>query len=64
MDATHTPPPDPIAIVQQLDAAALRERIDALDRERKALLVLLRAAQRMERGRVTPPQSQEGVTCQ
>jgi hypothetical protein len=37
--------------VQQLDADAIRDRLDALDAERSALLVLLRAAQRIERQR-------------
>jgi hypothetical protein len=40
---------DPLAIVRQLDAAAIRERIQTLDRERDALMVLLRAAIRAER---------------
>jgi hypothetical protein len=35
--------------MQQLDAQRIRERIDAIDRERDALLVLLRAAQRYAR---------------
>jgi hypothetical protein len=49
MGAKHTIPTDPVALVRQLDAGAIRQRIDAIDRERKALLVLLRAAQRAER---------------
>jgi hypothetical protein len=44
MDATHTPPTDAAALVAQLDPDAIRQRLDALDRERSALLVLLRAA--------------------
>jgi hypothetical protein len=47
MNATHTPTTDPAALVRQLDADALRARIVALDEEREALLVLLRAAQRI-----------------
>jgi hypothetical protein len=42
-------PNDPVALVRQLDAAAIRSRLEDLDRERAALLVLLRAAQRVER---------------
>jgi hypothetical protein len=42
---------DPIELVRQLDARSIRERIDTLDRERAALMVLLRAAQRAERER-------------
>jgi hypothetical protein len=46
-----TPPPtlDPVALVRQLDIAAIRNRLDDLTRERAALLVLLRAAQRAQR---------------
>jgi hypothetical protein len=44
MDATRTPPTDAAALVEQLDPDAIRQRLDALDRERSALLVLLRAA--------------------
>jgi hypothetical protein len=40
---------DPAALVRQLDADTIRNRLDDLDRERKALLVLLRAAQRARR---------------
>ena len=49
MNAATSPFTDPIAIVQQLDPEAIRKRIDALDGEREALLVLLRAAQRIRR---------------
>jgi hypothetical protein len=35
--------------VRSLDAEAIRKRIDDLDAERQALMMLLRAAQRMER---------------
>lgn len=49
MDATKSLPADPIMLVNQLDAEAIRNRIDDLDRERDALLVLLRAAQRAKR---------------
>jgi hypothetical protein len=43
MDATHSIT-DPVALVRDLDAEAIRRRLDDLDRERSALLVLLRAA--------------------
>jgi hypothetical protein len=49
MDAKHTIPTDPVALVRQLDAGAIRQRIDAIERERRVLLVLLRAARRAER---------------
>jgi hypothetical protein len=40
---------DPVQLVQNLDADEIRRRIDAIDSEREALLVLLRAAQRNDR---------------
>jgi hypothetical protein len=49
MDTAHTPLSDPAALLEQLDADAIRHRIDEIDHERQALLVLLRAAQRMKR---------------
>jgi hypothetical protein len=55
MDTTQTPTTDPLALVRELDARAIRERLDALDRERAALLVLLRAAQRMRREDTSSP---------
>jgi hypothetical protein len=48
---TITPPPDPVELVRQLDPVVIHERILALDAERQALLVLLRAAQRGPRSR-------------
>jgi hypothetical protein len=36
-------------ILESLDAAEIRQRLDALDKERQALLVLHRAAIRLER---------------
>jgi hypothetical protein len=46
---TNAPAPyDPVALVRDLDAAAIRQRLNDLDRERSALLVLLRAAQRAQ----------------
>ena len=49
MDATNTNLIDPIAMVRQLDAKTIRQRLDDLDRERDALKVLLRAALRAEK---------------
>ena len=37
---------DPVELVRRLDPTAIRNQIDVLDREREALIVLLRAAQR------------------
>jgi hypothetical protein len=52
MDATNLSPTDPVALLSQLDADAIRQKLGAIDRERKALLVLLRAA---IRARSSPP---------
>jgi hypothetical protein len=38
---------DPSEFLRRLDPDAIRERIDTINRERQALLVLLRAASRM-----------------
>jgi hypothetical protein len=54
MDATHPPSTDAAALVRQLDPTTIRERIDTLDRERKALFVLLRAAVRAKSSCSTP----------
>lgn len=40
---------DPVQLVRQLDPDEIRRRLEALDNERQALLVLLRAAQRVQR---------------
>jgi len=60
MDALTPFPTDPVTLVRQLDADAIRERLDALDRERDALRVLLRVAQRARRESVTTNTGQEG----
>ncbi|WP_162671712.1 hypothetical protein [Gemmata massiliana] len=49
MDAAT--PSDPLSLIRELDVEALESRIDQLDRERQALLILLRAARR-----AAPPQ--------
>jgi hypothetical protein len=54
MDAKHSLPTDPVELVRQLDAGAIRQRLNDLDRERAALLVLLRAAQRARSDTPTP----------
>jgi hypothetical protein len=36
--------PDPIEVLRGLDADALQERLHQIDQERKALIILLRAA--------------------
>ncbi len=42
MDATNPFPADPVELVRQLDPEVIRNRLEELDRERNALLVLLR----------------------
>jgi hypothetical protein len=54
MDLSTPTPTDPVALVQQLHAKAIRKRLDALDRERAALRVLLRAALRNQHTDSTP----------
>jgi hypothetical protein len=49
MDATPPEQLDATALVDSLDAAAISARLDELDREAKALRVLLRAARARER---------------
>lgn len=44
MDAAHPLLTDPAAIVRSLDPDAIRNQLDANDRERQALLILLRVA--------------------
>ena len=48
MDTSHTSsiPTDAVDLVRHLDPDAIRQRIDAIDAERDALMVLLRAARR------------------
>jgi hypothetical protein len=46
---------DPLALVERLDPETLRERIRELDRQRRALAVLLRAAVARERTLARPP---------
>lgn len=56
MDTSHTTPStDAVALVRHLDPDAIRDRIDAIDRERDALLVLLRAARRAKPERAAAP---------
>jgi hypothetical protein len=40
-------------LVRNLDSKAIRERLDELDREREALLILMRAAVRAEKDGVS-----------
>jgi hypothetical protein len=49
-------PPDLVEVVESLDPEAILERMADLDRQRDALLVLLRAARaRRRKGRGMPP---------
>jgi hypothetical protein len=54
--------PDPIELIERLDVTAICEQIRELDRRRRALAVLLRAARARERAASlasTPPKQQE-----
>jgi hypothetical protein len=45
MDApAATLPPDPVALIRQIEPNRIRQRLRELDAERQALLILLRAA--------------------
>lgn len=47
---------DPSRLIRELDVPALRARLEELDRERAALLVLLRAARRAAKpDQILPP---------
>jgi hypothetical protein len=48
MSTRHAQPTDPAALIRGLDAEIISEHIKAIDRERDALLVLLRAARRAQ----------------
>ena len=50
---TTKPSPDPVRIINDLDPAEIVRRIDSIDRERAALMVLLRAARRARQPRDT-----------
>jgi hypothetical protein len=56
---THTTIPDPVALVDQLEPDALRAQLAELDRQSRALRVLLRAAIARER-RAQAAADQEG----
>jgi hypothetical protein len=45
---TQSLPTSAAALIKRLNAPEIRERLDSLERERKALLVLLRAALRAQ----------------
>jgi hypothetical protein len=51
MDAIDPLLADPVKLVNRLDADLIRDRLQALSREREALLVLLRSAQCAQRNR-------------
>lgn len=46
MSTATLPPMDPVEVILHLDPAEIRARLEAIAREREALLVLLRAALR------------------
>ena len=49
MPPTATPESDPLAIIDSLDAAAIRRQMSELDERRRALSALLRVASVRER---------------
>ena len=40
---------DPVALIRQLDPASIERRLDEIEAEREALIVLLRAARRSKK---------------
>ena len=55
-----TPPTiDPETLLQQLSADQISERLRQIERDRRALMVLLRAARARERPRHAPPPTTE-----
>jgi hypothetical protein len=64
MDATNPILADPVELIRQLDPDVIRNRIEELDRERDALLVLLRSAQRKKPdSRAKPPRTKEATVA-
>jgi hypothetical protein len=59
MSHPFQPTTDPAALVDSLDAEAIRERLDVLERQAKALRVLLRAALARERNQGDKKQTEE-----
>jgi hypothetical protein len=57
MDPTH----DPETVLRELDPDRLAERVKALDGERRALMVLLRAARARRKGIQQQPAPPAGV---
>ena len=53
MDELTTRSTDPVVLIRQLDPDQIRQRLSEMERERQALLVLLRAAQASDRQEVT-----------
>lgn len=45
----HPPSPDPLALVESLDPDAIAAQIEELDRQQRALRVLLRSARARQR---------------
>jgi hypothetical protein len=62
MQASHPTPTDPTALVESLDAEAIRARLADLDRQARALRVLLRAARARQRDRGPTDNSTGGPT--
>jgi hypothetical protein len=51
-------PPNPVALIRSIDPDRIRDRLDEMEAEREALLVLLRAAQAARR-----PSRRKAVPC-
>jgi hypothetical protein len=60
MNAKSPKPADAVQLVRQLDAEAIQHRLAEIDRERSALMVLLRAALRARKQVERRPAREEG----
>jgi hypothetical protein len=61
MSTATVPIPDPTAVVEALDPQAIRAKLEDLDRQRSAWLILLRAALARRRGERQRPAGPPGT---
>ena len=60
MATAAIPANDPVELVRQLDPLQIRHRLNDLDRERKALIVLLRASATIKKQRPGEREARRG----
>jgi hypothetical protein len=64
MSAADPHPAEPVALLRSLDPERIQARLDDLDRETRALRVLLRSARARQRRNDTAPQAGEAPYAQ